>query len=72
VIDIYEESGISGFDSKHVVGYLKNTMDKYTDDGCRPMMANFLNYMKSLDRQRGTDWTKTFPDVYKLITDFYN
>ena len=72
VIDIYEESGISGFDSKHVVGYLKNTMDKYTDDECRPMMANFLNYMKSLDRQRGTDWTKTFPDVYKLITDFYN
>ena len=72
VIQIYEDSGISGYDSKHVVGYLKNNLDTYTDDECRPLMAQFINYMNSLDRVRGTDWTKTFPEVYKLIEDFYS
>jgi hypothetical protein len=72
VIEIYEQSGIDGFDSKHVVGYLKNNLDAYTDEECRPKMKAFLAYMNSLDKVRGTDWVKTFPEVYKLISDFYN
>lgn len=72
VIEIYEQSGIDGFDSKHVVGYLKNNLDTYTDEECRPKMKAFLAYMNSLDKVRGTDWVKTFPEVYKLIADFYN
>lgn len=72
VINIYENSGISGFDSKHVVGFLKNNLDTYTDEECKPKMKAFLTYMNSLDRVRGTNWVQTFPEVYKLIADFYN
>jgi pyruvate-formate lyase-activating enzyme len=72
VIEIYEESGIDGMDSKHVVGYLKNTLDAYTDEECKPKMKAFISYMNSLDRVRGTNWVETFPEVYKLIDEFYN
>jgi hypothetical protein len=72
VIIKYQNSGISGFDAKHVVGYLTNNLDTYTDEECKPKMMAFLNYMNSLDRVRGTDWTKTFPDVYNLIYNYYN
>lgn len=72
VIEVYEKADIEGMDAKHVVGYLKNNLDTYTDEECRPKMLAFLNYMNSLDRVRGTNWAETFPEVYQLISDFYN
>jgi sulfatase maturation enzyme AslB (radical SAM superfamily) len=72
VIKIYEDSGLEGMDSKHVVGYLKNNLDALTDEQCRPKIQQFLSYMNALDRSRGTNWATTFPEIYKLIAEFYN
>lgn len=70
VIKIYEQSGLPHFHQTHVVGYLKNNLDLYTDDESRQKLKAFVNYMNSLDRMRGTDWKKTLPDVVGLIQDY--
>jgi hypothetical protein len=59
------------FHKTHVAGYLKNNLDLVTDEEANIHLARFVRYMESLDRVRGTDWKSTFPEIVKLIADYY-
>jgi hypothetical protein len=72
IIDIYESSNLPKKYHTYVVGYLKNNLDAVTDQEAVIKIKNFVGYMDSLDKLRGTDWKKTFPDITKLLFDFLN
>lgn len=72
VIQRYESSDLPHFHRTHIVGYLKNNLDTYTDDQALVKMQSFIAYMNALDRSRGTSWVTTFPEIHKLITEYYN
>jgi len=70
VIEHYEKSNLPHFNQTHVVGYLKNTLDKYTDAEADEKMKGYLKYMDTLDRLRGNSWKQAFPEVAELIKDY--
>lgn len=70
VIKDYEESDLPHFHQTHVVGYLKNTLDKFTDKECEAKMNSYMKYMDTLDKLRKTDWKATFPEVAELVKDY--
>jgi MoaA/NifB/PqqE/SkfB family radical SAM enzyme len=59
------------FHKTHIAGYLKNNLDLVTDAEANIHLARFVRYMESLDKVRGTDWKSTFPEIVKLIADYY-
>lgn len=72
VINDYEGSNfLPHFHKTHVAGYLKNNFDLVDDKQAHDHLMKFARYMESLDRIRGTDWKSTFPEIVKLIQDFY-
>jgi sulfatase maturation enzyme AslB (radical SAM superfamily) len=70
IIHTYDNSNLPPRDKKYVVGYLKNTMNDFTDDESRIHIMSFVRYMDSLDRLRGTNWKEAFPDVTKMLLEF--
>jgi pyruvate-formate lyase-activating enzyme len=70
IIERYEASNLPKKYHTHVVGYLKNNLDAVTNQEAVIKIKNFVGYMDSLDRLRGTDWKKTFPEINKLLFDF--
>jgi len=51
---------------QHLVRYLEDTIDDY-DEG---LHSDFLKFVTRLDRIRGTDWTKIFPDLHEAINTY--
>lgn len=70
IIQKYDESNLLDSEKKNVVGYLKNTMNDFTDDESRIHIMSFVRYMDSLDHLRGTNWKEAFPDVTKMLLEF--
>jgi len=72
VINDYEGSNsLPHFHKTHVSGYLKNNFDLVDEEKAKAHLASFARYMESLDKIRGTDWKSTFPEIVKLMQDYY-
>lgn len=70
VISVYENSNLEERWKNFIITYLKNNMDKNTEERCVDMTIQHINYLNSLDEIRGTDWKKTFPEVAELLKDY--
>lgn len=67
IINTYENSNVPIHHKSLIIGYLKNTMNKYTNEQCNEQMRSFRVRMDKLDELRGTDWKETFPEVYEVL-----
>jgi hypothetical protein len=73
VIEYYDKDEKLPYDNKTTLtGFLKNTLDAVTDAQGAAHLKTFMAYMDNLDRIRGTDWKTTFPEIAKLINDFFS
>jgi len=68
VIETYQNSGIPELYQFPIVGYLKNNMNRVTEEQGAQKLRGFVAYMNSLDKLRGTDWKATFPEVVALLS----
>jgi len=68
IIEMYENSNVPIQHKSLIVGYLKNTMHKYTLDECDTHAQDYIKRMNKLDQLRGTDWVDVFPGVLEKVT----
>jgi MoaA/NifB/PqqE/SkfB family radical SAM enzyme len=68
VIETYQNSGIPELYQFPIVGYLKNNMNRVTEEQGAQKLRGFVAYMNSLDKLRGTDWKATFPEMVALLS----
>lgn len=61
LIDIYEKSKYRD-KIKPIINYLRNNLDNDNK-----ILTDSTNFLAKLDKLRGTDWTKTFQQLYKSI-----
>lgn len=70
VIRVYKESNIEDRWKNFVITYLENNMNTISDDSCINTTKQHIDYLNKLDEIRGTNWKKTFPDVFDLLKDY--